>query len=119
MPQYIYIYIYIYSVKEKEREKFQDTGSFHNGCQSRRPIPMAKYKMFTDPLAAAAESLKNSTSQLSPEAGIRQIGAVEILQEHRWHHYTRQVYQYHNEDISLVSPTAHTGFTKCCVNIRI
>ena len=59
---------------------------------------MAKEEIFTDLLAAVAESLKNSTRHLSLEAGINQSGAVKILQKRRWHHYTTQVYKYHNED---------------------
>jgi len=62
------------------------------------PYQWQQKKMFTDPLAAVAESLINSTSHLWLEAGVRQGSAVKILQEHRWHHYTTQVYQYHNED---------------------
>jgi nucleoid-associated protein YejK len=59
---------------------------------------MAKKEMFTDLLAAVAESLKTGTSHLSLEADVNQSGAVKILQKHRRHHYTTQVYKYHNED---------------------
>lgn len=71
---------------------------------------MEKEEIFTDLLAAVAESLKNSTSHLSRAAGVSQSGAAKIM--HRNTGGTATLPRCTNitkKTASLVSPTAHTG----------
>jgi hypothetical protein len=76
-------------------------------------------EMLADLLATVAKSLKNSTSHLSLEDGVSHSGVVKILQEHRWHRYTTQMYQYRNEDTQIGESNCTHWITKCCKKTQI